>query len=726
MTLLSRSSSPLRSGGSPWPAAVLALLLLGGCAPRQTASGPFAAYAELQGLEVQGVTFSGDIRVPGDSLRAIIQTRPSRCRILFLPICLPFINVGREEHFLDLGVLAEDVARIQLYHRDHGYYGVLVEPDVVTVDAAEDEVAVDFVIAPGRQVILRDFAVEGIDTIIAPEQVEAITPLEVGQPFGRVDFLASADTIREELFRQGYAYADVLRNYAIDTIAGAAEVELVAIPGPIVYVDTIVFSGNDRLSESALRRQITFREGELLRADQLDSSQRNLYSLSMVNFASISLAPDTVQLDQETAAATVQVEVVEAAQYAVEASAGFGTVDCFRTSGRWINRNFMGGGRTLEVMGSLSRLGVGSPADLGLDRSVCDALGEEGLLGITALGAQDRIDYLLSFDFQQPSVLGTQNQLGLRLHSERISEVEAYIRESTGARISAVRELEVSPTVVTTTAEVARGRTLASPALLCVGFDTCGQEDLDLLRQARWSNTLSIGAAHDGETTEGVVNRGYILRGALDWSSPVIGSEDQYTRALVEGSYYLPLQPGWVLASNLRVGRFLSGVLGAEEGYIPPERRFYAGGPNSVRGYSRNALGPVSYVVLPETHDTVSSATGGTQTIIASTELRLPSPFQSDIMRLAAFVDAGAVSAPGSNLPSPSGFRFTPGVGLRILTPVGPFRLDVAYNPYGREAGRLYLVDPLVGLILTRSSYRPPDPDFWGRFRFQFALGQAF
>lgn len=725
MTLASRSGGPPRNGGRFRFAAALALLLLGACAPRQTTSGPFPAFAELEGYGIQRVTFSGDIRVPGDSLRAIVQTRPSRCRILFLPICLPFINVGREEHFLDLGVLAEDVARIQLYHRDHGFYGAMVEPDVETVDEEENEVTVDFVIAPGRQVILREFVVQGIDTILPPEEVEAITPLEVGEPFGRVDFLASADTIREELFRRGFAYADVLRNYSIDTIAGAAEVELVAIPGPIVFVDTILFSGNDRLSESALRRQMAVREDELLRADLLDSSQRNLYSLSMVNFASITLA-DTVQLDEERAAATVRVEVVEAAQYAVEASMGFGTVDCVRTNGRWINRNFLGGGRTLEVLGSLSRVGVGSPADFGLDRSVCDALGEEGLLGITGVGTRDRIDYLLSFDFQQPSVFGTQNQLAVRLHSERISEVEAYIRESTGARVSAVRELERTPTVLTTTAEVVRGRTLASPALLCVGFDTCGLEDLDLLRQARWSNTLSVGAVHNGETTDGVVNRGFILRGALDWSSPLIGSEDEYTRALVEGSYYLPLKPGWVLASNLRLGRFLSGVLGAEDGYIPPERRFYAGGPNSVRGFSRNALGPVTYIVLPESRDTVSSATGGTQMIVASTELRLPSPFQSDIIRLAAFVDAGAVSAPGANLPSPSGFRFTPGVGLRILTPVGPFRLDVAYNPYGSEAGRLYLVDPRVGLILARSSYRPPDPDFWGRFRFQFALGQAF
>ena len=31
--------------------------------------------------------------------------------------------------------------------------------------------------------------------------------------------------------------------------------------------------------------------------------------------------------------------------------------------------------------------------------------------------------------------------------------------------------------------------------------------------------------------------------------------------------------------------------------FVPPEHRFYAGGPNDVRGFNRNELGPVVYIV---------------------------------------------------------------------------------------------------------------------------------
>src|SRR5690606_34641986 len=127
--------------------------------------------------------------------------------------------------------------------------------------------------------------------------------------------------------------------------------------------------------------------------------------------------------------ATILVQVVEAAQFAVDMSAGFGSVECIRTSGRWINRNFLGGARRLEIFGSLSRIGVGSPLDLGLERSVCSDLGEESFIGLEGRDVGDRVDFTVSADFQQPSIFGTQNRLAVNVHAERVSEPSAFIRE---------------------------------------------------------------------------------------------------------------------------------------------------------------------------------------------------------------------------------------------------------------------------------------------------------
>jgi hypothetical protein len=75
-----------------------------------------------------------------------------------------------------------------------------------------------------------------------------------------------------------------------------------------------------------------------------------------------------------------------------------------------------------------------------------------------------------------------------------------------------------------------------------------------------------------------------------------------------------------------------------------------------------------------------------------------------------------------------AGVRVTPGVGLRFSTPLGPVRLDAAYNGYPAEPGPLYFQDNVTNsLTLTNRTHRPGlRPGFWPRVVVQFAVGQAF
>jgi hypothetical protein len=96
-----------------------ALAVLAACAGNTggVATGPLPQFAEYEGREVRRVEFEGDLVVPADSLRSVVTTRPSRCRIVgLLPFCVG--NFGKDDYNLDLGVLSRDVARIQLAHRE--------------------------------------------------------------------------------------------------------------------------------------------------------------------------------------------------------------------------------------------------------------------------------------------------------------------------------------------------------------------------------------------------------------------------------------------------------------------------------------------------------------------------------------------------------------------------------------------------------------------------------
>src|SRR5690606_40051455 len=110
---------------------------------------------------------------------------------------------------------------------------------------------------------------------------------------------------------------------------------------------------------------------EVLRRRSLEESQRNLYGLELVQFAGVSIAPDTLQLTPfDSTSATIVVRIAEVPVHQVDASVGYGTVECGRAEVRWVNRSFLGGARRLALTGSVSKLGVGVDR---VNESVCGA-----------------------------------------------------------------------------------------------------------------------------------------------------------------------------------------------------------------------------------------------------------------------------------------------------------------------------------------------------------------
>jgi translocation and assembly module TamA len=116
----------------------------------------------------------------------------------------------------------------------------------------------------------------------------------------------------------------------------------------------------------------------------------------------------------------------------------------------------------------------------------------------------------------------------------------------------------------------------------------------------------------------------------------------------------------FVIAGRVAVGS----ILGAQIAEIPADRRFYAGGGGSVRGYAYQGIGP---------KDPLGNPTGGRSFAETSVELR----FQvTDNFGIVPFIDAGTVSE--GEYPDFSDVKVGAGVGIRYLTPFGPLRVDAA------------------------------------------------
>lgn len=718
------------------------LALLGGCSARTPGAERFPELAEHAGAEVVALRFVAPAPFSADSLAELIETETTHCDLLGFGFCLPFTDIGQKTERLNLEVLSADVDRLSLFYRRSGFLGTRVMPGVEV--RGEDAVAVSFIVLRGDSVLVDSLLIEGAEEVLDTAAMRRAMPLAEGDLFNTDDFLASADTLLAALYERGYANAEVLRNYSADTVSDRATVWLVAVPGPQVRVDSIIITGGDRMTRTTTLRQLSFRTGDLLRARDLSSSQRNLFSLDLVQFATVAVAPDSLQLDAADSTETVLVQLDEAPGYVVEVASGYGTVDCLRAQGRWTSRSFMGGARRLTLSGSVSKIGIGQPLDLGFDSNVCQAYQDDPF--------GDKLDYRLAADLNQPYFLSPQNRLNGTLFAERQSEPGLYQRQAYGAEAAMTRRLHARDLIgFAVTGEYRR--TLASEAVYCFALAVCQDPGLIGLGDFHWRNALRATYMRDRANNPLDPTRGYIARFALEYAPNFIGTKFDFARLTVEASRYVPVGRSWVVAGRIRLGDFLSTAHILPDGdvepgeLLPPEERFYAGGANSVRGFGRNELGTEeasgvyvaeqTRVVGPFAHvpkgfratgTTVFVPLGGTAVAVASAELRMPSPFLSDLLRLAFFIDAGALST-GTLLDiAPEDLRYTPGAGIRIRTPVGPARIDVAYRPHGPHRAPLLAPDPLDPdrLIQIDRDHQPDESGFFRRLQFHLAVGQAF
>jgi outer membrane protein insertion porin family len=186
----------------------------------------------------------------------------------------------------------------------------------------------------------------------------------------------------------------------------------------------------------------------------------------------------------------------------------------------------------------------------------------------------------------------------------------------------------------------------------------------------------------------------------------------QYYIAGYQFLKFVPLWGRFALSASLELGYGHS--LG-DTTSLPPYRNFFAGGPDSVRGYRESRLGP---------KDNFGNPYGGNAKAIGRIEAILPLPqkFQSSA-RLSLFYDIGNVFSTGgvdfqskvqndfTTVPVDYDFKYSSlkkstGIAVQWLAPLGLFRFSYAF-PMNANKGDNFL-------------YEDEEE------RFQFSIGQAF
>jgi outer membrane protein insertion porin family/translocation and assembly module TamA len=668
-------------------------------------------------VEVRSLQFRGNKAISDNELALRVTTTPSSLvrrslRVLGARRCLNRLYLPR------------DLAGLELYYRERGFYDVKV--DTVITPLGTDAVAVSFSIVEGPPTMLQSYRVTGLGGIADSASLMRSLRLRTGRPFDLGLFFADLDSITRRLRNSGYYRATTIRAHEriADSLIARAEIEIV--PGrrqrfgvPVIHVDAVDQRGQ-QVPDDIVRRVMGIAPGTYYSDRAIIDAQRGLFQLGIYRHVEVEPLADSLQPPGDTVV-VLDVRLSEDYMKRLDSDEGWGSLDCGRVRAQYADLNFAHSARRFEVTAQASKIGYGSPIAGDFSRGLCTwaaGISSTTVDGKNALESDSAFSSYLHYyggvSIRQPRLLGTSWVPTLSLYSERRGEYKAYLRTTNvGADFSATRDI-ASRTQLRVGYSLEYGQTSAQPAVLCALFSRCDEASRsEISRRA----TLGVASATVSRTrTDNLVSptRGTIMRMELRSSaSPLLLTDSTLFFNKVSGDIGLYMPFGWhnVLSLRIRAGAVFGRRLNDPAPFVPPQERLYAGGASSLRGFQQNELGDVVYIArvrdvrrdtaappyrysVPNTVPAVPYERvvplGGNTLLVTNMEYRVRDPFISPaLLQYIFFVDGGDAW----NRPVPLSMKWTPGFGIRALTPLGPVQVNLGLNRYPRPSGPMYFED---------------------------------
>jgi outer membrane protein insertion porin family/translocation and assembly module TamA len=602
-------------------------------------------------VKVTAVEITGNSALTTRELKRALATRSTG----WLPWATP--------HYFDRATFEADLRRLEAYYADRGYPHARVTGVDVQFNDARDAVRLQIRVEDGEPLIVDSVRYEGFDGELAAirTRLEA-APIAVGEPRDRMRVRATRDLGGRLLRDSGYPEGVVEVIEEPLPITDRVALVVRAQPGERMVFGAVEVVGLERVSDSIVRRDLAFAEGDLYRESLVMQTQRRLGRLELFDFATVTDRPEAAREGR----LPMRVTVAEAPPRRLELGVGYGADDRARGRVEWTHNNFIGGARHAGVEAKWSFLERGA-----------------------------RLTFL------EPYLMRPDLSLQITGQAWRVNQI-TYDSQTYGGRALVVYRQDRGPAGM---GEPVRYEFRAGYGheYLRYGINAEALDDLSE-REER----IALGL--DPDTGRAVGTLASILGGAsrialdrpldptrgtavslqLERAAPFLGGTYSFFEVVGDARGYVPLG-STVLSARVRYGT----IAASDPLTVPFSRRYFLGGSASIRGWGRFQVSPLSAAGLP---------VGGRSMLELSTELRFPVRGR---LSGAVFVDAGNVWA-GDWETHPSNLRWAVGPGIRYETPIGPVRVDFGYQ-----------INPIPGLIINGE----PEARRW---RLHFSIGPPF
>jgi len=527
--------------------------------------------------------------------------------------------------------IMRDTSEVKYLYLTSGFIGVRLQESFKPIPP-DSNAQLFLTIEEGRRFYYGKVSLSGeLDSSSRGELGGIIGKIKVSNPVDPFRLRQTEYDCKSYLANNGYPYARVA--YSIDTTAESdqANIAFTIDKDSLVHFGNLEILGVKYYDTSLVRREMTFKKGDLYRRQDILESQKRLLStgdyltLQLYNSAKDTtdparrLNPDFILSLKEKKPQYVSIKTGASQDPYKDLIWDF--------SAAWGKRNIFRS-RTLE-------LSAGSSFVIFTEWRV--------------------LDHNYKARFTEPWFLGLRMPLSLTgaLEPGVRSPVQPYRIQNWSISLETFKIWQE------------KTRLYLGLEYKAVNIYGISAENAAALRQSLGISIrrrLYANITRDKRDNPFMPRTGSLTTGKLEYAGGFLGGDDSYYLTETSWSRYQKVWPGWISASRIKWGHVRE--FGNSQS-VPVDIRYYAGGANSIRGFAENDLGPKSSDGTPE---------GANILVIGNQEFRFPlvSKFWGSI-----FADMGNGFLNWKDIKFGS-MAYSYGAGLQFLSPAGPIRLDYA------------------------------------------------
>lgn len=530
----------------------------------------------------------------------------------------------------DRRILKLDAITIKNRYVTEGYLQTTVRDSFITENNVID---IYFIINEGKRSYINKIDVKG-NQLVSKQNILKKLNLKKNNPFNPVALNSNLEVVEENYYRKGKLFA----NIDVKTqIKDSVDIEIIINEGPDVYINNIFIEGVDSLKLYVVDRELYFEKGDLYNLDDVQLSQRRLLETSQFSFANIY----PVKFIQSDTLVNIVVELRYFPKREISSEGGFVPIEFggLTLSGpgaflKWKNRS---------LFGSTTRLSAETSIDLPT---------EEGLRY-----PRFKINVNLENQWLMNLRFPTKVQALYELYKKYGSSDNPFILRY-GFKWSSINRL-------TETSFVEFG----------MRWEKFSQKEGSASDVEQ--RMISLKTKFDFSDNPLFPTKGIVITGDIYSVGGPLGGTRKYQKMDTGIQSYLPLPRKIVFASRILYGM----IFNWQDEYNDYEEvlfdKFYLGGAKSLRGW--HAL------QYPDERKSDIYKNGKEIRFLSSYEIRFPI---MGALGAEVFIDGGQIWDTITEIDLRR-LSWNAGVGLTYASPLGPIRMDYAFQIDNPKSGMI-------------------------------------